>query len=281
MKIQQFRDGVLSSKHRYRQYFLIYTILFLAVCMMVFSWYFLTGRTLIWQGDGWTQHYRALVYYAKYLRSILRGILYEHRLVVPQWDFSLGEGNDILQTLHYYVMGDPFAFFSVLVPTRFLHLYYDFMVLLRMYLAGVAFSCLCFHQKRRGRCAVMAGALTYVFCYWAIYNAARHPYFLNPMIYFPMLVMGIEKILRKEKPYLFILSVCLSAVSNFYFFYMIALLTAVYALIRLAADCRIALREGIGMLFRLWGGGMPGGIDGLRGSAACLFHVPGRCKDVC
>lgn len=105
-----------------------------------------------------------------------------------------------------------------------------------------------------GRCAVMAGALTYVFCYWAIYNAARHPYFLNPMIYFPMLIMGIEKILRKEKPYLFILSVCLSAVSNFYFFYMLALLTAVYAMIRLVAGYRTAFRQGIGMLFKLGGG---------------------------
>lgn len=268
MKTQRFCDRYLSTRYRYRQYFLIYTILFLAVCTMVFSWYFLTGRTLIWQGDGWTQHYRALVYYAKYLRSILRNIIYEHRLVVPQWDFSLGEGNDILQTLHYYVMGDPFAFFSVFIPTRFLYLYYDFMILTRMYLAGVAFSCLCFHQKRMGRCAVMAGTLTYVFCYWAIYNAARHPYFLNPMIYFPMLVMGIEKILRKEKPYLFILSVGLSAVSNFYFFYMLSLLTAVYAVIRLLTDRRIVFRQGMGMLFRLGGAACLGVLMG------CVVLVP-------
>lgn len=275
IKVKLFYSRFLSTKHRYRQYFLIYTILFLVVCTIVFSWYFLTGRTLIWQGDGWTQHYRALVYYAKYLRTILRSIIYEHRLVVPQWDFSLGEGNDILQTLHYYVMGDPFAFFSVLVPTRFLHVYYDFMVLFRMYLAGVAFSCLCFHQKRMGRCAVMAGTLTYVFCYWAIYNAARHPYFLNPMIYFPMLVMGIERILRKEKPYLFILSVGLSAVSNFYFFYMLSLLTALYAVIRLLTDHRIVFRQGMGMLFRLGGGGMPRRVDGLCDSGACLFRLLG------
>lgn len=116
IKIRRFRDRFLSCEHRYRQYYLIYTILFLAVCAMVFSWYFVTGRTLIWQGDGWTQHYRALVYYAKYLRSIIRNIIYEHQLVVLQWDFSLGEGNDILQTLHYYVMGDPFAFFPCSSP---------------------------------------------------------------------------------------------------------------------------------------------------------------------
>ena len=79
----------------------------------------------------------------------------------------------------------------------------------------------------------MAGALTYSFCMWGLTNAARHPYFLNPMIYFPLIILGIEKIIKK-KPYLFIIMVTISAVSNFYFFYMIVLLTVVYALIRFA-----------------------------------------------
>ena len=34
-------------------------------------------------------------------------------------------------------------------------------------------------------------------------------------------ILGIEKIICKEKPYLFIIAVAVSAASNFYFFYMI------------------------------------------------------------
>lgn len=52
------------------------------------------------------------------------------------------------------------------------------------------------------------------------------------MIYLPLLLMGVEKIYRKEKPYLFILMVTVAAISNFYFFYMLTVAAVVYALIR-------------------------------------------------
>ena len=235
-----------------KQYFLLYTVLFAIIAFLVFSWYFLKGRTIIYYGDGWRQHFKALVYYGRFLRSIVREFLLGHGLVIPAWDFSIGEGSDILGTLNYYVIGDPFAFFSVFVPTRFMHIFYQAMNLLRIYLAGIAFSCLCFHTGQKNRYAVMAGAMTYVFCLWAIYNAAKHPYFLNPMIYFPLLILGVEKILKKQKPYLFIATVFVSAVSNFYFFYMLVLTTVVYVIIRLLfiykrdilSACKIILQVG-------------------------------------
>ena len=249
----------LEEKKRRRQYYLVYTIAFVLLCLVVFCWYYLTGRTLIWSYDGWSQHFRALAYYAKYMREIASTLITEHRLVVPEWDFALGEGNDILETLHYYVIGDPFALLSVLVPTRLMYLYYDGMILLRLYLAGIAFSCLCFYLVRnRSRCAVLAGALSYVFCYWSIYNASRHPYFLNPMLYFPLLILGVEKILHREKSLLFLLTVFLSAISNFYFFYMLALMTAGYALIRLVVAYRRDWKEFVARFLALLGNALAG-----------------------
>lgn len=240
-----------NEKYRLRQYFALYTVVFALVCGIVFSWYFLTGRTFIWNSDGWLQHYKALVYYAKYMRSFIQDLLH-HRFVLPEWDFSFGEGNDILQTLHYYVIGDPFAVFSVFVPIRFLWIYYDAMILLRLYLSGIAFSCLCFYTRKNvGRYAVLAGALSYVFCYWAILNANRHPYFLNPLLYFPLILLGIEKILRKEKPYLLIISVFLSAISNFYFFYVIVLMTVAYVAVRLIGNLRSDWRATLAVLLRI------------------------------
>jgi uncharacterized membrane protein YfhO len=217
-----------------KNYFAWYTLLFCMVCCLVFGWYILTKKTFIWQSDGWYQHYKALVYYAQYMRSVIKELLFHHRLVFPEWEFALGEGSDILQTLHYYVIGDPFAVCSVFVPTRFMWIYYDFMILLRLYLAGIAFSCLCFYTKKDiGRYAVMAGTLTYVFCLWALFNVNRHPYFLNPMLYFPLIILGIEKLLNEKKKCLLIFAVFLAAISNFYFFYVIVILTVVYVAIRL------------------------------------------------
>lgn len=224
----------ISKKIQCRQrYYKYYTILFVFATALVFSWYFFTGTSFIWKNDGWMQHYKALVYYSQYLRQIFYGIFCEHQLNIPAWDFNIGEGSDIFATLHYYVIGDPFTLFCVFVPESFMYIYYAAIIILRIYLAGIAFSYLCFKTGRTSNYAVLAGSLTYVFCYWATSNVVKHPFFLNPMIYLPLLITGIEKILKREKPYLFTITVFFSAISNFYLFYILASLTVIYVIIRL------------------------------------------------
>lgn len=230
--------NLLKNKYKWKLserqfYYFVYTILFAAAALIVFSWYFLNGNTLVWTVDGWGQHYKALVYYAEYVRSIIKSLLFQHEFVIPRFDFSIGEGNDILQTLHYYVIGDPFSVCSAFIPTRFMYLYYTAAVLFRLYLSGMAFSALCFQTGSQSRYAVLSGAMAYVFCYWGIVQAGQHPFFLNPMLYLPLLIMGVEKIIKGKRPYLFILVVAISAMSNFYFFYVLVGIMIVYVLIRL------------------------------------------------
>ena len=220
----------LSSR---RRYFLTYSLVFLFLLPLVFFWHLLAGKTLISNGDGWNQHVKALAYFGWYLRSILRSAAGGHLPVIPDWDFCIGEGSDILNALHYYAMGDPLNLLSAAVPVRYTYILYSGLVLLRLYLAGAAFSALCFglgHTDRRG---ILAGAVSYAFCCWAIANASRHPYFLNPLIYFPLLILGAERILQGKGTVPLTLAVAVAAASNFYFFYMLALLTALYVLLRL------------------------------------------------
>ena len=217
-----------------KNYYCIYTIVFSALCLILFSYYYLNQRTFInHTNDGLIQHYKALVYYSDYLRTIFRNLFVEHRFLIPQWDFSIGEGSDILQTLHMYAIGDPLSFFSVLFPREKIYVYYDLSIIIRLYLSGIVFSGLCFYTKRNNKYGVLAGALVYVFCYWSLWNVNEHIYFLNPMIYLPMIVLGVEKIIREDKPYLLTIAVFISAISNFYFFYMLVVLTVIYVAVRL------------------------------------------------
>ena len=247
---QKFQDS-LAEDGRKRAYYAAYTVLFWILACFVFSWCIFLGKSLIIDVDGWVQHFRALIYYAQYLRQIVRNLLTEHRLIIPDWNFYIGEGSDILNALHYYVVGDPIALLSVLIPTRFMHYFYSFSCVLRLYLAGLAFSALAFGTGCRNRYGIMAGALSYCFCAWEVIFVGYHPCFLNPCIYFPLVILGVEKILRKERPYLFILSVTLSAVCNFYFFYMIVLLTVGYTLIRIGTLYGKNLKNGVSVLLRI------------------------------
>lgn len=233
------------------QFWGMYTLLFAVVCLLAFSWFYLADRTLIWKMDGWLQHYKAMVYYAQYLRDAVKTVLFEHSLDIPNWEFALGEGNDILSALHYYVIGDPFAVLCVLVPTRYMYVYYDAMIILRLYCAGAAFLMLGREMGYKNRYGLMAGALVYVFCFWNLFNVNRHPYFLNPLVYFPLLILGVEKILKGKKPYIFTVAVFVSAVSNFYFFYMLVLLTVIYVVVRLVTKYRRDLKTGLCRLARI------------------------------
>lgn len=192
-------------------------------------------KSLIWSGDGFRQHYIALAYYGKWLRGIFKNIFLYHTFEIPLWDFSIGYGSDIIATFHYYAIGDPLAFFSIFFPFSYTEYLYGALIVLRLYLAGLCFCCYCFERKKTGA-AVLAGALCYAFCGYAVFSSVRHPFFINPMICLPLLLVGAERILQRKKPALFIFMVFVSAASNFYFFYMLVFAVCFYVLVRFVAS---------------------------------------------
>lgn len=212
-------------------YYVIYTILFFAVSGMVFFWFYYNNKSMVVLGDGMKQHYNSLAYYGKYLREIVTTLFTTGKLEIPMWDSHIGMGSDIITTLHYYVIGDPLTLLSVFVPASRADILYEALIILRLFLAGVGFSVYCRIMKK-SRFATICGSFVYIFCAFSLYSAVRHPFFVTPMIYFPLILAGIEKIFGGKKPYLFIVSVFLAAISNFYFFYMISILIFVYAAIR-------------------------------------------------
>lgn len=218
--------------NKQKRVLLEYSLLFVAMSAVVFSYFYLNGKTFI-HGDGWLQHYKALIYYSDYLKSIFRKLFVERSIEIPHFDLSIGEGSDILVSLQYYCIGDPIAFLSVLVPKDHMYVFYDFSILLRIYLCGIVFLLLCLYTKKENEFALLSGAVIYVFCYWNLLNVSKHIFFLNPMIYLPLVILGTEKIIRGEKSYLMTIAVFLAALNNFYFFYMIVVLTILYVAIRL------------------------------------------------
>ena len=225
-----------SVKNKRIIYYLIYTIIFIAMVPLVYARFFTNDKSFVWNQDGLFQHFPVLTYYAKILRQSVAGLFSGGRLQLPLWDFSIGAGSDIITTLNYYGVGDPLSLLAVFFPLSKMELGYTFLILLRMYLAGVAFSAYC-REMGKGRFATLCGALAYVFCGYALVAGVRHPSFINPMIILPLLLMGIEKIFKGKKPYVFILAVFYAAITGVYFFYMLGVLSGIYVLIRCWSFC--------------------------------------------
>lgn len=220
-----------TAKKTLYNYYFIYFLTFILLSALAFSPFFMNNKSFISTGDGIQQHYNSLVYWGKYVRTIIKTLLFEHKLVIPTWDFSLGMGADIYTTLHYYAIGDPLNLFYIITPAAYSEALYNLLFFVRLFLAGLSFS-IYIRRFNKHIFPVLCGTVIYIFCSYVFVVPVIHPYFLNPMIYLPLLFLGIEKIFSGESPKCFIIMVFISALSNFYFLYMLSVFIFIYACIR-------------------------------------------------
>lgn len=219
-----------NKKQKALCFLLLFSITFAGIAFATYFLFLKYGKSFIWNYDGIKQHYAALCYLGSYYREIASGFL-SGDFVVPMFDFSLGMGEDIITTLNFYGLGDPLTLLAAFVPGEKMEYLYDFLVLFRMYLSGVAFAWFCREKGRSWGCTFI-GALTYAFSGYVLHVAVKHPFFVIPMIFLPLAVIGVDRALEKKKLTMLIVVVFLTALNGFYFFYMNTIFLVVYALIK-------------------------------------------------
>lgn len=239
-----------NEKQKGVLFLLLFSMVFFGtyVCAYgMFSWY---GKSYIWYYDGLKQHFASLVYLGRYYRELAVSFLHGD-FTLPLFDFSLGMGEDIITTLNFYGLGDPLTLLAAFVPEEKMEALYHFLVVFRIYLAGLSFAWMC---RKRGKDygSTFTGALIYAFSGYVLHVAVKHPFFIIPMIFLPLSVVGVERVLEKKKRTLLIVLVFFTALNGFYFFYMNTVFLVIYALVR--------------MICQKWGI-----RDMLRGTARCAM----------
>ena len=207
-------------------YFGLTAILFL-LGISILLW---AGRIPMWGADGLKQHFLFMAYIGQWIREAGNAVL--HGQPIATFDFALGFGADVFQSLNYYGLGDPLLLLSAFFSPENSEICYILLIFLRYYLAGIAFLAYAKYMKIPRRYA-LPGALAYAFSMYMIFEGLlRHPFFANPLIHLPLIFLGAEKALRRESPVCLMLSVTWSALCGFYFFYINSLLLLIYALFR-------------------------------------------------
>ncbi len=209
---------------------LLWTIIFFIVSFFITLCFTLQNKAF-YRYDGIAQHITALGYLGNYFRTIIFNFFKTGRILIPQWDFSLGLGADVITTLHYYGLGDVLNFTAIFVPLRYTETLYDILIFLRLYLSGVGFLYYARYHNF-SKYASLSGAVTYVFCGFSYYCAVRHPFFINVMIYLPFILMGVDKLLEKKSCCAFVIASFLLCLSSYYFFYMVTIIVVIYAFVR-------------------------------------------------
>ena len=243
-----FKGKIVSfSEKSKRNYFLVYFLAFALLFSIIsfifyFCIYFCNGKTVIWAPDGKDQYMISLKYFGNWGKSIIDAFFSNGTLQVPFWDSKIAMGSDVLITLNYYIVGDPIGLLAIIWPKDHYVTLYTLGSILRIFLAGVSFSVMCFYFKK-GRFQTILGSLIYTFSGYVLVYSMRHPIFTIPLYLLPLLIIGAEMIFRKKSPVLFIVIIALSAVNNFYFFYYLTIMIVAYAIARYIFHYRKVLKE--------------------------------------
>lgn len=206
----------------------LYSLIFVALFAIIWGPMLLSGKTMIWYVDGDMQHYPFFAYEGEWLRSIFASIAAGNPQI-PMWDPAMGYGADIIITMAAYI-GDPLNLLSAFVDAEHAELLLCVLCVVRIYLSGLTFIGYA-RSRGYGSYAVLLGSISYAFCGWTSITL-NHPFFAYPLIFFPLLLWGADRIIEKRRPALFIVSIALLFLTYFYFGYMACLFLIPYCLYR-------------------------------------------------
>lgn len=188
----------------------------------------LSGRELIWNVDGLGQYYPFFIYEGRWLRGIVGSLFGGEGLQIPLWEWCSGYGVDVPTTFDVFL--DPLNLVSAIVPEALSEWAFQLLVVVRLYLAGLAFVYYC-HTRGENKTGTVVGALLYALCGSGL-TAVRWSSGLHALILFPVVLAGAERIFAGKKPWVFVASLSLLTIVSYYFTYMACILLVGYLAIR-------------------------------------------------
>ncbi len=207
-----------------------YTFWYLLIAIGVYIVFTLDGKTLIWANDGLRQVYNTISYISAHVRSFFA----TGHFTFDMMDFQLGQGMDTLACMCFYGLTDPVNLLSALATGDSMETMYAILIGVRVYLAGAALGLYLRYTFRTEGWATSSAAVLYAVSGYLIYAAVRHPHFVNGALYLPLILYGVEKLLRDRKPHAFVGFSALMLVTNFFFAYINTVIAVFYIIMRIA-----------------------------------------------
>ena len=213
---------------KYFKLFIIYTASFFALFYLIYGiQYQNAGKSFLWKYDGIEQGYASFIYAHKYIRSVLHNIFINHKLVVPKWDYTIGYGSDIFQTLTVYGMYDLFRnIIAALSPEKSLEKAFHIMIVAKYYIMGISFIAYA-KSRKKNDVAAICGGIVYLFSLPASIGLIQAS-FINVFIFLPLIFVGIDQLEHRKISFIYIVMMAAVLLDNFYFFYMIAIIIFIY-----------------------------------------------------
>ena len=237
---------------RRRDWILRYTALYLIAAIPMIAILLVSGKSFLWGSDAYYQQYTVLSYTGNAVRRLLSGGGFS------MVDLSLGQGMDVIGTLAYYGLTDPFQWLGALFQGRALEVYYHALIFFYIYLAGLLFCAYLRMTLLKGRAnpwLVAAAGMMFAFCGYQTIGIIKNPYYASGALYLALMLICVERVLSGRRWKLMPLVVLLMLWANFYLAFQTTLLTVLYIALRLCFRLRArGVRESAKDGFILLGG---------------------------
>lgn len=196
------------------------------------------------------------------------------------WDVGMGVN---FAALYAYYLASPLNWLIVLCPKENIIEFMTYMIVFKTGLSGLSFSWyLRRHYKTRDFGIAFFGVFYALSGYMAAYS--WNIMWLDCILLFPLIMLGLERLVREKKCFLYCITLGLSILSNYYISIMICIFMVFYFLALLVLEGKKPWKEifiyiGHFAVFSLLAGGLAAGvllpeIYALRMTASGDFNFP-------
>lgn len=147
------------------------------------------------------------------------------------WNWGTDLGADFIGSYSFYLLGSPFFWLTIPFPNSFVP--YLVAPLLILKFAFSAFTAYFYIRRFTRRTdSARLGALLYAFSGFSVYNIFFN-HFHEALVFFPLLLLGVELFITENRRGVFGLSVAVCAITNYFFFFGMVVFTVIYFFTRL------------------------------------------------
>ena len=159
------------------------------------------------------------------------------------WDFGTDLGANFISSYSFYLLGSPFFWLTIPFPNSFVpHLMGPLLILKFSFASLSAYSYITRFVREKNYALI--GAVLYAFSGFSVYNLFYN-HFHEAIIYFPLLLLSLELLMKENRRGCFFGIVALSALSNYYFFFGMVVFTILYFIVRvMSGDWGLSFSKG-------------------------------------
>lgn len=171
------------------------------------------------------------------------------------WNWETDLGVNFIGSYSFYLLGSPFFWLTLPFPTDFVPYLMGPLLILKFALS--AFTAYFYIRRfvRRPQSA-MLGGLLYAFSGFSVYNIFFN-HFHEAIVFFPLLLLALEVFITENKRGWLALAVFICAISNYFFFFGMAVFSIIYWFIRTVSGCwKISFKRFFALVFEVILGGL-------------------------